>query len=403
MSSDGHTLTCDLDVGVCDDEGYAYIVNFTGVSQISAFGGCDINSQPEYFCCIVDDPSAEVLRVELLGTEQRDEPLAFTWQGTSGPRFDLKPTGGQSMTSSIRGRGGNDLIYGSFHATSYAETLSGEVGADDIFGNDGGDLLYGGSGDDYLVGGDGDDTLSGGAQNDTLIGGGGDDILRGDGNNDTIYGDDPADSTKVGADELFGGNGVDTLWGGPMNDVLKGGSGGDFLHGELGNDELWGDLDNDTLWGDETGQSGTDTLRGGRGDDILYGGGGTDWLHGGEDDDELYGEAGKDKLFGSRGNDIMDGGPENDVLCDINMPNLTSIGCPTTNTWIGGAGSGDIAHMAIYEASCPVANIDFDGDFSVEDVSPSAPDWNIVIAPTGVEHDGAQPADCATLDAMGVN
>lgn len=221
--------------------------------------------------------------------------------------------------------------------SNFADTLSGDAGAnrlaagagnDRLFGREGNDTLAGGSGADRLDGGSGidladygDTTLaivvdlldaaraSGAAFGDVfvgiegVIGGAGADLLAG----------------TTGADALLGGAGFDTLMGRGGADTLAGGMGrdrADFSGAEAGVtidlaagtagpglisgiEDLWGSAQNDTLFGSAarntlSGQGGADRLDGRAGGDRLYGGAGNDTLIGREGADTMHGGQGRD-------------------------------------------------------------------------------------------------------------
>lgn len=106
-------------------------------------------------------------------------------------------------------------------ASSAADTLFGDIGADVLDGLEGDDKVYGEAGDDRLEGGAGNDSLGGGDGNDILNGG-------------------------AGNDQLNGGNGDDRLDGGIGNDYLNGDNGNDLFDGGTGNDQLSGGIGNDS-------------------------------------------------------------------------------------------------------------------------------------------------------------
>jgi serralysin len=70
-----------------------------------------------------------------------------------------------TITTRLEGRGGADLLFGSFAKDS----LNGGSGDDRILGSGGRDTLIGGSGDDRLTGGAGVDRLEGGTGGDQFI------------------------------------------------------------------------------------------------------------------------------------------------------------------------------------------------------------------------------------------
>lgn len=122
-------------------------------------------------------------------------------------------------SSSIKGLGGNDTIYGS----NFYDIIEGGTGNDVIYGNGGNDVVIGNEGSDKLYGGDGDDLIVGdnlltpaGAGNDTLFGGAGNDRLYGNYGNDLyLYsvnsGIDTINDGKTAAGVPGFGGGIDTL------------------------------------------------------------------------------------------------------------------------------------------------------------------------------------------------
>ncbi len=221
----------------------------------------------------------------------------------------------------------NDVIVGNFDVN----TLSGGLGADEIYGLGGADILTGGAGDDLIFGddqneisSDGDDVIDGGDGNDRIFGGGGDDvitgglgadILNGGAGVDTVdystsiaginvsltqeYGFDGsgARDSLAGFENVNGSNFNDTIVGNAGENTIYGNGGVDILYGSYGDDTIYGGEGNDTLFGDiqiATVNDGNDTLFGGAGNDTLIGFGGDDVLNGGEGVDNLWGGSGAD-------------------------------------------------------------------------------------------------------------
>jgi hypothetical protein len=119
----------------------------------------------------------------------------------------------------LRGRSGNDTIYG-MH------------GADQVYGDLGDDILYGGTAFDEVKGGLGDDQTWGGDGNmldvfvdvaDYLVGGPGNDIQVG----------------EEGNDEIVGASGNDMQYGSSGDDWICGGTDADDIYGETGNDNMF--------------------------------------------------------------------------------------------------------------------------------------------------------------------
>ena len=148
------------------------------------------------------------------------------------------------------------------HGSDFADTLTGDGGANRLFGFAGRDVIDGGGGNDTILGGDGNDTVRGGAGDDELWGEAGDDVIDGGAGNDTASFRN-AGPGGVRADLLRGratGEGSDTLIG------IENVNGSDFA------DLIIGDGAANRLFG----FAGDDTLIGGTGDDVLSGGAGND-------------------------------------------------------------------------------------------------------------------------------
>ena len=76
--------------------------------------------------------------------------------------------GNPFFTNVITGSSRGDQIGGG--GATFANTISGGGGDDEITGGNAGDILNGDAGADILIGGQGDDTFTGGAGNDTIFG-----------------------------------------------------------------------------------------------------------------------------------------------------------------------------------------------------------------------------------------
>jgi Ca2+-binding RTX toxin-like protein len=293
-------------------------------------------------------------------TAHTDETVTFTLAGDLEP-VDFDPD--TSGTQTQRDERGNVIVTGN-PESDRADTLFGDISADDIDGLGGNDTIWARAGDDDVDGGDGDDVLHGEAGFDYMVGGAGADALYGEGDDD----------------ELLGGAGDDVLEGGAGYDRLAGEAGRDLLAGQEGDDELYaanlisladlpaalaagetqmgsglaGDLlDGGTGNDIALGAEGDDAVSGASGADVLAGGGGADNVLGDWEllfagtawtanrvvttdangttytldftgasytvaavggNDELYGGAGDDWLFANGGDDYLDGGADNDVL-----------------------------------------------------------------------------------------
>ncbi len=255
--------------------------------------------------------------------------------------------------------------------STYADTLTGDGGANLIDSGAGNDVMAGGGGADTLIGGSGTDTadysasaagvtinfetgtgLGGDAEGDVLsqienlLGTSYADLLTGDGNANSLTG-------GAGEDSLFGGAGSDSLFGGDGNDLLQGGAGSDRLEGGAGIDTV--DYSDSTAavnvnLGSGSGSGGTaagdtivavenifgsiynDSLYGSAGGNFLSGGAGNDYIETGDGDDTLAGGAGRDTLYGGQGMDFLDYSGSNAAV-SINL---------ATNTASGGHATGDV-------------------------------------------------------------
>ncbi|WGM40406.1 hypothetical protein [Caulobacter sp. NIBR1757] len=204
--------------------------------------------------------------------------------------------------------------------TTFADTLTGDAGANWLWGITGGDTLNGGDGNDLLeIGSTGANIVDGGA--------GTGDTLSFFSNNDFTSGVVASLLLQGQAQAIAGGGsvtltGIENLSGSTFNDILTGDTGNNLLAGAEGNDDLSGGDGNDTLYGD--GMTRLQTVQGGSGaitteadlaadpangavsgNDILRGGAGSDTLNGGGGDDLLLGGLGNDTIVGGDGIDTV--------------------------------------------------------------------------------------------------
>lgn len=236
------------------------------------------------------------------------------------------------------------------------ESATPTTGGDDyVYGGAANDLAYGGLRDDYVYGGGGDDDLEGNNASDHVFGEAGPDNVIG---GSSQGGGDDADGNEVGrpdgGDFLYGGDGDDVLTGdnarvsrtgpftpitvtrsgvtpraitlldlGYLTDSTK--SGADQLFGGIENDVLLGQGAHDEVWGD----GGDDYAEGGQADDIVRGGDGQDDLVGGshvvqsgagqaragqhDSGDTVYGGAGADVVLGDNGQVLRGTGVNSDI------------------------------------------------------------------------------------------
>jgi Ca2+-binding RTX toxin-like protein len=194
---------------------------------------------------------------------------------------------GGEGSDTLRGRGGDDLIWGGVGVEPEAagdDTITAGKGADEIMPAAGDDHVDGGPGRDELVLRHAPGPVTVRLRPQTIVGpeaktiAGIEDVF-GTGFADRIYGDEGPNRVtsnglvvgRGGADvvqgdgRFWGGRGNDLLMGGFARDVLVGGPGRDILHGSRGRDRMYGGEGNDKL-------SARDRYR-----DIVSGGSGFDW------------------------------------------------------------------------------------------------------------------------------
>jgi serralysin len=176
--------------------------------------------------------------------------------------------------------------------SNFADTLTGNAGANRLYGLDGNDTLSGGAGTDRLYGGIGNDILRGGAGDDRLDGGAGADAIDGGDGTDqiTFINSTSGVTVNLATGTGSGGDAAGDTYTSIENVV---GSGfGDTLTGDSGNNRFYGLAGNDTIHGG----AGLDRIKGGAGDDSLHGGDGDDWFDGGTGADAFFGDAGQDMV-----------------------------------------------------------------------------------------------------------
>ena len=203
--------------------------------------------------------------------------------------------------------------------TTFADTFTGDAGANWLWGQGGGDTLSGGDGNDLIeIGSTGSNMVSGGNGTDTLSFFNNNDFTSGvvaslllQGSSQAIVGG--GSFTATGIENLSGSTFNDTLTGDAGNNILAGAEGADDLSGGDGNDTLYGD---GIIWmyNSNSGGSGPITttpdmvalnIGAVAGNDILRGGAGVDILEGGSGDDLLYGGLGNDTIRGGDGVDTV--------------------------------------------------------------------------------------------------
>ena len=257
----------------------------------------------------------------------------------------------------IGGHAAGDLIsnFEGVWGSVLGDTLTANVGNNDLRGYEGNDILSGGAGADTLDGGINDDSLAGGAGDDTLDGGAGIDTAdyasAGAGVNVRLDRTAAQDTVGAGIDtlanleQITGSAFADRLIGDALANRLDGGAGDDVLNGLAGDDTLAGGVDNDTYFVDAAGDAviekageGIDQVRasldytlgteveiltlggaaregtGNTLDNTIFGAGGADTLYGLGGDDILRGKNARDELRGGGGDDLLDGGQGKDTM-----------------------------------------------------------------------------------------
>lgn len=258
----------------------------------------------------------------------------------------------------LRGKGGDDLIYGdrqqislelsAIYGVRYAEepsfyekddTLSGGTGSDVIFGDGGADILFGyeeieapfilwhkdfdyaeyywRERDDYSEGDDPSDYTSVPLENaddsDYLDGGAGNDLIFGGSYNDTLIGGLDHDylAAGAGADTIVGGTGHDTIWGdSSAHFVNRSGLPDDFLQREalvpVREDGNWWIREREQAWLHQLYEEGkvyVDEFVNVSRDGLVY----NDIIDAGEGNDFVLGEIGDDLINGGDGSDVLAG------------------------------------------------------------------------------------------------
>jgi len=291
----------------------------------------------------------------------------------------------------IYGRGGNDVICGTFGNldTRTGDRYFGGKGNDILIGGRANDDLLGGPGEDFMTGNEGKDTLKGGAGNDVLVGRKGNDKLDGGANTpagdhawflgkdavtadlNTGRADGAGRDRLIGIEGLIGSTRDDILIGNALDNTLNGSKGNDVLIGGLGSDRLIGGS-NDPPTGDPSNPTGdwadfqaaadargpldmivdlTDGVAIGWGIDDLdgienvAGSKGRNELTGDADGNSLVGSDQGDRLVGLGGDDLLFGHGGGDALFGDQEPNPSApgalplpSGAPGEDALFGGPG-----------------------------------------------------------------
>jgi Ca2+-binding RTX toxin-like protein len=274
------------------------------------------------------------------------------------------------------GASGNDVLTGIENVIGghYADTITGDAGANLLEGREGNDTLKGGGGDDLIFGGLGVDTaVYAGKRADYWVGydAARDMYVVVDSTSDRDGADlvDNVDSFKfsdttksvtalqaiavtVGTAEgemLQGTTAGEAIRGLGGDDTVDGGAGDDALYGDSGTDTLSyssasGTVIVNLLAGTATGSAGNDLLNGFENvagsafADSITGDGGANRIDGGAGNDSIVGGEGDDTLSGGAGNDTIDGGEGNDTVVYHSARSQYSVGAT--------AGSHTVTHIS---------------------------------------------------------
>ncbi|MGO1074132.1 beta strand repeat-containing protein [Inquilinus sp. CA228] len=258
------------------------------------------------------------------------------------------------------------------------ENLFGTLFADTFTGDAGANILAGGDGDDVLLGGGGGDQLRGGNDVDTASYAGSAAAVQVDLSAGTGTGGDAQGDTLTNIENLIGSSFNDTLTGNAGANALNGGAGNDQFNGHAGADSFVGGAGIDTVFfntstaginanlttgvglgGDSAGDtySGIENLVGSAFADAMNGDAGVNTLDGGAGDDVLAGRGGADILQGGAGIDSATYG-SSAVGVTINL---------ATGTGTGSDAQGDTL-FAIENVTGSAFNDTLIGDAGVNDL-----------------------------------
>ncbi len=167
----------------------------------------------------------------------------------------------------------------------------------------------------HIVGGKGNDSIRGGGGNDLIFDNYGSNSINAGAGDDKIianhldYEDDQVveDSNKGFFGRLF-----DKLFGDPeyTGNNINGGGGNDYIEGGFGDDYINGGAGNDVIYG----LDGSDVINAGRGRDYVDGGLGDDTINAGSGNDMVFGGKGNDQINASSGENVIAGGKGKDTI-----------------------------------------------------------------------------------------
>ena len=273
----------------------------------------------------------------------RGSPFADTLTGDGGANF----LGGLGGDDRLNGASGDDTIdgdegndTGDYSTATAAVTASLSLATQDTgaFGMDTLlelENLTGGSGADSLIGSSGANTLRGGGGNDVLEGGLGDDEVEGDAGTDTASAQSAAAGVRIDlrAGTLTGADGADTLSeiesadGSPFDDTMIGDELANALNGSAGTDTV----DYSQAIGGLALNLQTGSVTGAGATDSLsqiesaIGTPFDDTLTGSTVSNSLRGGGGDDTVIGAAGDDTLDGGAGRDLADYATSTNPLSV------------------------------------------------------------------------------
>ncbi|NET17730.1 MAG: hypothetical protein F6K08_35350 [Okeania sp. SIO1H6] len=184
-------------------------VTFPSVPGVPGFSGVyDVQTRREkYIEAGFDYHYSNPIHHELLYqyNDEGDEVINTSYSDSSDIDYGDIFASEKELTTYVKGTNENDIIFGMnvhWPDEEDIDSRSEYMFVETIKGNGGNDLIYGRDGENNLEGGNGNDTLFGGEETDTLKGQNGDDVLisgpLSDGQSDVIAGGGGADTVILG-------------------------------------------------------------------------------------------------------------------------------------------------------------------------------------------------------------